>query len=145
MKCSERIFRLAIKERESGEQKNMGAVVRKIKKDERTNRAARQIVSLAPHLNDPKFRPLIRSYAKISLVTADAAAFLRKRGIVGDDGELRRSVDTFTRLVITQMKLAEKLGLTPGTFHTLSHAKPTLDLETLRAEFLRTDDETTEE
>jgi hypothetical protein len=55
MECSERVFKLAIKERRSGEQKNMGVVVRKIKKDERTRRTARQIVRLAPTWTTPNF------------------------------------------------------------------------------------------
>jgi hypothetical protein len=124
MECSERVFKLAIKERRSGEQKNMGVVVRKIKKDERTRRTARQIVRLAPHLDDAKFRPLVLNFARISLISGDAAAFLRERSIVGDDGELRRSVDTFARLVNVQLKLAEKLGLTPATFVSFTKTKP---------------------
>ena len=102
----------------------MGVLVRKIKRDERTRRTARQIVKLAPHLDDAKFRPLVRSFAKINLIAGDAAEFLRERGIVGDDGELRRSVDTFARLVTTQLKLAEKLMLTPATFNSLNRTGP---------------------
>lgn len=124
MEYSQRILKLAIEERKIGEQKNMGVVLRKIKRDERTRRTARQIVKLAPHLDDAKFRPLVRSFAKISLIAGDAAEYLRERGIVGDDGELRRSVDTFARLVTTQLKLAEKLMLTPATFNSLTRTGP---------------------
>jgi hypothetical protein len=66
----------------------------------------------------------VLNFARISLISGDAAAFLRERSIVGDDGELRRSVDTFARLVNVQLKLAEKLGLTPATFVSFTKTKP---------------------
>ncbi len=94
------------------------------KRDQRVRRACRQILVVAPHLDDPKYRPLIQSFARISLLSVDGFEHLRERGLVGENGELRSSVDVFQRLVNTQMKLAEKLGLTPSALGKLSKEKP---------------------
>jgi hypothetical protein len=82
------------------------ALVRR-KRDQRVRRACRQVLVVAPHLDDAKYRPLIQSFARISILGSDAFELLRERGLVNDDGELRSSVDVFQRLVNTQMKFAE--------------------------------------
>jgi hypothetical protein len=94
------------------------------KRDQRVRRACRQIVVVAPHLDDPKYRPLVQAFARISLLNIDAFEHLREKGLVNAEGELRSSVDTFQRLVNTQLKLAEKLGLTPSALGKLSKARP---------------------
>ena len=91
-------------------------------RDQRIRRFRRQLLAVAPHLNDPKFGPLLHSFARISILGLDACDYLRLGGIVGDDGELRSSVDVVQRLVNSQLKLANALGLTP---FALAKLKPT--------------------
>jgi len=54
----------------------------------------------------------------------DAYEFLRERGLVGEDGELRKSVDTVQRLITAQLKLANALGLAPAALGKLRHERP---------------------
>lgn len=82
-------------------------------RDQRVRRFRRQLLAVAPHLNDPKFGPLLHSFARISILGLDSYDYLRLKGIVGADGELRSSVDVVQRLVNAQLKLANALGLTP--------------------------------
>ena len=105
-------------------EKFRGRGLRTRKRDERVRRACRSIVRVAPHLDDPKFRPLIQAFARTSILNLDAFEHLRHVGIVNANGELRSSVDTFQRLVNTQMKLADKLGLTPSTLGKLDKRRP---------------------
>jgi hypothetical protein len=43
--------------------------------------------------------------------------------LIGENGELRPSIETIRRLVDTQAKIAEKLGLTPSTLKALRKEK----------------------
>jgi hypothetical protein len=68
------------------------------KRDEQQRRFCRRLRTLAPHLDDPAFAPLIQSYAKVSLLLARGYESIRAGEIVGTDGELRASVDVVRRL-----------------------------------------------
>jgi hypothetical protein len=84
---------------------------------------ARKLLTIAPHLDKEEFRPVILSFARVSNVTTDVYKFLRKNGLVGEDGEIRRSVDTLTRLMGVQLKLANALNLTPGALTRVPRSK----------------------
>jgi len=80
---------------------------------------------IASHLDEAKFAPLLDSFARVTLLAHDAFDFLRENGIVGENGELRSSVDTLQRLVGQQLKLATALGLSPAAMGKLRNEKPT--------------------
>ena len=46
------------------------------------------MLTVAPHLNDAKFQPLVNSFARITLLGLDSYEFLRERGLVGEKGQL---------------------------------------------------------
>ncbi|MGO9062438.1 MAG: hypothetical protein ACLQU2_34510 [Candidatus Binataceae bacterium] len=96
----------------------------KIKRDHRARRFRSQLLKVAPHLADSKFNPLIHSFARVSLLALDSYEFLRENGLVGENGELRASVDTLQRLSSTQLKLATALNLTPAALGKMRNAKP---------------------
>jgi hypothetical protein len=102
------------------------------KRDEQVRRFCRRMRTLAPHLEDPVFVPLIQSYAKVSLLLARCYETLRAGEIVGDDGEIRPSVDAIRRLADTSARLAKELGLTPLTLRALSRER-TIDLPSAMA------------
>jgi len=103
------------------------------KRDARVRRAVRSIRRLAPHLDDPIFTPQLYGFAGICLLLSDARNKIRGQGLIGDDGELRPSIDTIRRLTETQSKLAEKLGLTPSTLKAFRKEK-TIDIAAAYAE-----------
>lgn len=79
---------------------------------------------LAPHLENPVFTPLLQSFGRLSLLLQDAYDRLRLEDrLLGDDGELRTSVDTIRKLAETQARLARELGLTPSTLRALTREK----------------------
>jgi hypothetical protein len=82
------------------------------------------MLAVAPHLNDAKFAPLVASFARITLLGQDAYEFLREKGLVNDQGELRSSVDAVQRLIGTQLKLANSLGLSPAVLGKIRNEKP---------------------
>ena len=109
----------------------------KRKKDQRIRAVARHVKSTAPHLDDPAFAPLVQGFARISILLADSYEKIRDQNLIGEDGELRPSIETIRRLVDTQSKLAEKLGLTPATLKALRKAKRANDIP---ARFANLDD-----
>src|ERR1700730_15648471 len=82
-------------------------------KDQRLRRIVRQCRTLAPHLDNRAFGPVLQGFARVSILLADSYEKLRGTELLGEDGELRPSIDTIRKLADTQAKLAEKLGLTP--------------------------------
>src|ERR1700736_3400411 len=84
------------------------------KRDQRLRRFRRQLLAVAPNLDDPRFAPLVAAFGRAVILSGDAYEFLRERGLVNQDGELRSSVDVVQRLFTTQLKLARELGLTPA-------------------------------
>src|SRR5262245_27636750 len=79
------------------------------KRDHRTRLFRRRLIRAAPNLDDPKFSPIVLSFCRVYLLSMDSFEFLRKRGLVGTNGELRASVDVYRKLVDTQLRLAERL------------------------------------
>jgi len=108
----------------------------KRKKDQRIRAVARHVRRTAPHLDDQVFAPLVQGFARISILLADSYEKIRDQDLIGEDGELRPSIETIRRLVDTQSKLAEKLGLTPATLKALRHEKKA----DLAAVFAKVDD-----
>jgi hypothetical protein len=98
--------------------------LRRQPRDQRVRRFKRQLLQVAPHLDDAKFGPLLHSFARISLLGLDAYEHLRLSGIVGRDGELRPSVDVIQRLITSQLRLANALGLSPLALGKLKGALP---------------------
>jgi hypothetical protein len=93
-------------------------------RDQRVKRLARQTIITCPHLDEPKYRPLVASFARISILALDSYEFLRERGLVGENGELRSSVETVNRLLSAQLKLAAALGLSPATVGRFRNERP---------------------
>jgi hypothetical protein len=81
------------------------------------------MVKFAPHLDDPRFAPLVRSFGMLTLKIGDASDALRNGPILNSDGELRSSLDVLQRLISAQTKLAKELGLTPMTLRSISREK----------------------
>jgi hypothetical protein len=97
-------------------------------RDQAVRRIVRKLQLLSPHLDDWRFLPLLRSYARVSLLIERSYQVIRNsESLIGEDGEVRSSVDTVRRLSETQSRLAEKLGLTPATLRAFSKEK-TVDL-----------------
>lgn len=94
------------------------------KRDQQVRRFVRRIRTLAPHLDNPIFAPQLTGFAQTSLMLAQSYSFVRDRGVVGEDGELRASVDAVRRLAETQARLAKELGLTPATLQAMAKGKP---------------------
>ena len=69
----------------------------------------------------------------MSLLLVDSYEKLRGQDLIGTDGELRSSIDTIRKLADTQVRLAEKLGLTPATLRMLGREK-LIDLVSALAE-----------
>jgi hypothetical protein len=103
------------------------------KRDQQVRRFSRRICALAPHLDNPLFAPLIAAFARTSLMLERGYTFLRDHDVIGEDGELRPSIDAVRRLAETQVRLAKELGLTPSTLRSLSQGK-TIDLAARFAE-----------
>jgi hypothetical protein len=89
----------------------------RLKRDQRTRAAARQLLLRAPHLADPRYVPLVRNFIQVSYILE--RAFQRLASV--DDlfspktGEFRYSVDVLRRLSDTHMQLCRELKLSPST------------------------------
>lgn len=94
-----------------------------------------QILRAAPHLDDPKFRPLLRSFAQITiLIEKSYGAVMKFPSLVSETtGELRGSLQTLGQLISHQRRLLADLGLTPATVAQVAkEVKPMLDLAAMR-------------
>jgi hypothetical protein len=97
-----------------------------------------RLYALYPHLRErPGLAPQIKSYIRLTLMIERGYERIRDGGILAPSGEIRPSVDTLRRLMMTQSYLARELGLTLATSEQFAKAKPVLDLETFREEFKR--------
>jgi phage terminase small subunit len=132
VKCSKRIFKLAIEERRTGAQKHMGAVVRKVTRDDAVRRLARKLVQLVPAIDAPEYRPLILNYARLAILSEKAYAHLKEAGLIDDKGELRNSINTYRQLAGALQSAARELGLTPTMAASLAKPVAFLDLESMR-------------
>jgi hypothetical protein len=102
------------------------------KRDQRLRRSRRELLKVAPMLDDPKYAPLINSFCRVSLLAADGYELLRSGGLLDANGELRSSVATVNQLIGQQLKLARELGLSPSAVSKLKKDK--LDLPAAFAE-----------
>jgi hypothetical protein len=98
-------------------------VARRKKRDQQVRRFVGRIRTLAPHCDNPVFAVTLAAFARVSLLLERSYAFLRDKDVVGENGELRPSVDAVRRLAETQSRLAKELGLTPSTLRALSREK----------------------
>jgi len=112
--------------------------------DLRVRKVCRRLIRIAPELDDERFRPLILSFARISLLVHDSYMHLLTVGLLNADNELRSSVGTFQGLLRTQLSLAQALGLSPGALRALRHEHPA-DLASALAFSEAEDAETVEE
>jgi hypothetical protein len=106
---------------------------RRLPIDQRVRRFKRKLLQVAPHLCEPRYGPMIHTFASVSILQRDACEYLRLKGLVNDQGELRGSVGTVNTLCNTMLKLANALGLTPLS---LSRFKPS-ELDDLAAQLAK--------
>ncbi len=92
--------------------------------DLRVRKVCRRLIRIAPELDDERFRPLILSFARTSLLVHDAYMHLEDIGLLNADNELRASITTLQGLMRTQLSLALALGLSPGALRALRKEKP---------------------
>ena len=97
---------------------------RRKKRDDQVARLVRRVRKFSPSLEDPKYGPLLASFARMSLLALDSYEFIRTNGITGENGELRSSVETVNRLIAGQLKLATALGLSPASLAKVRNEKP---------------------
>jgi hypothetical protein len=97
---------------------------RRAKRDQRLKRVNSEIRKVTGHLDDPKYRIVLGTFGRTTLMLRDTYEVIREGGLLNKDGELRSSVDTFTRLAGLQLKLARELGLTPAALGKIRHEKP---------------------
>lgn len=84
------------------------------RRDQKTEHRMRALIRKAPHLNDPRFVPILRTFAYISNVLDRAYMRLETTDLINPKtGELRYSVDVLRRLAETHMMLARELKLSP--------------------------------
>ena len=101
--------------------------VRARRRDQQIRRFVRGLRSIAPHVDEPQFAPLLRSYAMITMMIERSYATLRARELISPKSdELRSSIDVLGRLIGQQSKLAAALHLTPATLRALRHKRADL-------------------
>ncbi len=93
------------------------------KRDQQVRRFVSRIRMLAPHCDNPVFAPALAGFARVTLMLERSYAYIRDKDVVGENGELRPSIDAVRRLAETQSRLAKELGLTPTTLRALSRGK----------------------
>jgi len=65
-------------------------------------------------LSDRRYRPLLASLARISILVEQGFETLKQRkSLLGDDGEICRSVDSVRRLLDSQVSMLRLAGLAP--------------------------------
>ena len=103
-------------------------------RDEAVRRLMCGIRTLAPHVDSRIYTPTLQSFARISVLLSDCYELIRRQELIGPNGELRPSVDTVRRLALTQVHLAEKLGLTPSSLREATHERTAVDMLDAAAE-----------
>jgi hypothetical protein len=89
-------------------------IARSKRRDEQIRRKVQSLSELS-NLADMKYRPVLQSLARISILTGRAYAHLKARkSLLNDDGELCNSIDAYRRLEETRLTLLKALGLTPS-------------------------------
>jgi len=98
-------------------------------------RAANQLITQAPHLDNPIYRPLINSYIRTCMLLERCYVVLgTDAALLDEDGELRPSIDTCRRLAESAAKLAKALCISPETFKAMTKERQAKSLEQLRRE-----------
>jgi len=89
------------------------AAARKLKRDAQVRRIVQRYAEIA-NLRDLRYRPVLASLARISILAERAYGHLKARkSLLADDGELCASIDVFRRLAATQLDLLKAVGLLP--------------------------------
>jgi hypothetical protein len=104
--------------------------------DVRLHTVCQQIVKSAAHLDDKRYRPMIMSCARVTLLIERAWDAIAEMDMLVSEstGELRSSLQTLGQLVAHQHKLLLSLGLSPTVADKVAkEIKPVLDLEAFRA------------
>ena len=95
------------------------------KRDQRVKYAVTQLRTHFPHLrNRPGLLPQLKSYVRITLLIERGYERIRNDEILGADGEIRSSVDTLRRLMLTQSHLARELGIGAMQQESMAQMKP---------------------
>jgi hypothetical protein len=124
---------LAVSDTLSAPPRPVSRVMTRIKRDGQVRRLVGQMRRLAPYVDDPRFAPLLRTFAEVTLLIERSYAKLRDVDVTEDSGGLRGSLDTFRRLAETQRGLARELGLSPTVAATMTKPVKVLDLESIRS------------
>jgi hypothetical protein len=84
-----------------------------LKRDSQVRNRMRRLVETTS-LTDLRYRPLLASLARISILVEQGFETLKQRkSLLGDDGEICRSVDSVRRLLDSQVSMLRLAGLTP--------------------------------
>ena len=91
----------------------VAAKKRKSQRDAQVKRKVSRYVSIT-QLRDVRFRPLLNTLARVTILLERTYAHLRDReNLASQSGELTRSIDTVRRLADTQLRFLQAIGLTP--------------------------------
>jgi hypothetical protein len=97
----------------------------KRKRDLRVRLIARRIIENAAHLDDAKYRPLILSLARITLLIERSYAAIADGELISSEtGELRTSLSTISGLIAQQTRMLIALGLAPAVIGKIAREKP---------------------
>jgi hypothetical protein len=89
------------------------AAARKLKRDAQARRVVQRYAEIAD-LRDVKYRPVLQSLARVSILAERSYEHLKDRkSLLTDEGELCPSIDVFRRLAATQLELLKAVGLLP--------------------------------
>jgi hypothetical protein len=100
-------------------------VILKAQRDGRSRYHLQRLHKAAPHLRDPKFRPLALTFVRITFLLERAYHQLAHQDLVSPiTNEIRQSVATFANLAKRQEALADKLGLSPATARSIERGLP---------------------
>lgn len=85
---------------------------------------SRRLVTLVPSLDQPEWRPLVLTYCRIAVLAQRAYDHLRQSGLLDEEGELKKSLETYRRLAGELRAQARELGLSPSVAASLMKQKP---------------------
>jgi hypothetical protein len=113
----------------------------KRKRDLKVRSRGRAIIKAAPFLADPKFRPMLLSLCRLTILIERSYESLAddESLISGETGELRTSLTTLNGLIAQQTRLLTALGLAPSVIGKITRERP-IDLAAAFAHVESTDD-----
>ena len=110
---------------------------KKRRMEQQVRHRGREIIAAAPHLAELKYRPMLLSLCRITILIERAYSAIAEDDnlMSATTGELRGSLGTLTGLISQQTKLLNSLGLSPTVINKVTE-KPVkyLDLASFRAE-----------